>query len=170
MTVRESNPDGGEIYRTRPDRPGGLPSLLYKGYRVSPPGIKRTGHGFDHPPSCSARVKETAELYLLPLWAFMACPRKTFTFTLRPSKDFRFPDQNFYTSYTGTLIRAKRSTHPILIIHFSNHLFSPSSEVSIFSAATRSHPHSTLLPYYNRPSIRPRKHNRYNLNLMHVNP
>ena len=25
---------GGEIFRTRPDRPWGLPSLLYNGYRV----------------------------------------------------------------------------------------------------------------------------------------
>jgi hypothetical protein len=25
---------GGEIFHTRPDRPGGPPSLLYNGYRV----------------------------------------------------------------------------------------------------------------------------------------
>jgi hypothetical protein len=34
--VRGSNPDGGEIFRTFPDRPWGLPSLLYNGYRVFP--------------------------------------------------------------------------------------------------------------------------------------
>ena len=28
----------GEIFRTRPDRPCGPPSLLYKGYRVFPGG------------------------------------------------------------------------------------------------------------------------------------
>jgi len=28
----------GEIFRTRPDRPGGPPSLLYNGYRVFPGG------------------------------------------------------------------------------------------------------------------------------------
>jgi hypothetical protein len=33
-TVRGSNPGGGEIFRTRPDRPWGPPSLLYNGYRV----------------------------------------------------------------------------------------------------------------------------------------
>ena len=27
---------GGEIFHTRPDRPWGLPSLLYNGYRVFP--------------------------------------------------------------------------------------------------------------------------------------
>ena len=33
-TVRGSNPGGGEIFRSCPDRPWGLPSLLYNGYRV----------------------------------------------------------------------------------------------------------------------------------------
>jgi hypothetical protein len=70
-TVRGSNPGGGEILRTRPDRPWGLPSLLYNGYRVSFPGVKRPGRGVDHPPSSSVRVKERVE----PLWAFMACYR-----------------------------------------------------------------------------------------------
>ena len=37
-TVRGSNPEGGKIFRTHPDRPGGPPSLLYKGYRVFPGG------------------------------------------------------------------------------------------------------------------------------------
>jgi hypothetical protein len=33
-TVRESNPGGGEIFRTHPDRPWGPPSLLYNRHRV----------------------------------------------------------------------------------------------------------------------------------------
>ena len=33
-TVRGSNPGGGEIFRTCPDRPWGPPSLLYNGYWV----------------------------------------------------------------------------------------------------------------------------------------
>jgi hypothetical protein len=37
-TVRGSNPGDGEIFRTRPDRPWGQPSLLYNGYRVFPGG------------------------------------------------------------------------------------------------------------------------------------
>jgi hypothetical protein len=40
--VRGWNPGGGEIFRTRPDRPWGLPSLLYNGYRVIP-GSKAAG-------------------------------------------------------------------------------------------------------------------------------
>ena len=38
-TVRGSNPGVGEIFRTRPDRPWGPPSLIYNGYRVLP-GVK----------------------------------------------------------------------------------------------------------------------------------
>ena len=38
LTVRGSNPSGGENFRTRPDRPWGPPSLLYNGYRVIPGG------------------------------------------------------------------------------------------------------------------------------------
>jgi hypothetical protein len=60
----KTNPDGGEIFRTRPDRTWGPPSLLYNGYRVSFPGVKRPGRGVDHPPSYSVEVKERVELYL----------------------------------------------------------------------------------------------------------
>ena len=38
----DRNPVGGEIFRTCPDRPCGLPSLLYNGYRVFP-GVKAAG-------------------------------------------------------------------------------------------------------------------------------
>jgi hypothetical protein len=31
---KKKNPGGGEIFRTRPDRPWGPPNLLYNGYRV----------------------------------------------------------------------------------------------------------------------------------------
>jgi len=37
-TVQGWNPGGGEIFRTRPFRPWGPPSLLYSGYRVFPGG------------------------------------------------------------------------------------------------------------------------------------
>jgi hypothetical protein len=33
-----SNRGGSDIFRTRPDRPWGLPCLLYNGYRVIPGG------------------------------------------------------------------------------------------------------------------------------------
>jgi hypothetical protein len=43
---------------------GPTQSLLYNGYRVSFPGVKRPGRGVDHRPSYSARVKERVGLYL----------------------------------------------------------------------------------------------------------
>jgi hypothetical protein len=63
-TVRGSNPGGGKIFRSRPDRPWGPPSLLYNGYWVYFPGVKRPGRGVDRPPPSSAEVKERVELYL----------------------------------------------------------------------------------------------------------
>jgi hypothetical protein len=47
-----SNPGGGEIFLTHPDRPWGPSSLIYNGYRV------------DHPPPYIAEVREREELYL----------------------------------------------------------------------------------------------------------
>ena len=41
-TVLGMNPGEGKIFRTRPDRPWGPPSLLYNGYRVIP-GVKAAG-------------------------------------------------------------------------------------------------------------------------------
>jgi hypothetical protein len=64
------------IFRTRPDRFWDPPNLLYNGYRVSFPGVKRPERGVNHPPPSSAEVKERVELHpLLPLWAFTACSR-----------------------------------------------------------------------------------------------
>ena len=45
------------------------------------PGVKRPGHGVDHPPPSSAEVKKRVELYLYsPFWVFVACSRVNFTF------------------------------------------------------------------------------------------
>jgi hypothetical protein len=58
-------PVGARFSAPPPDRrPWGPPSLLYNGYLVSFPGMKRPGRGVDHPPSSSARVKERVELCL----------------------------------------------------------------------------------------------------------
>jgi hypothetical protein len=90
-TVRGSNPGGGEIFRTRPDRPWGLPSLLYNGYRVSFPEVKRPGRGVDHPPTSSAEVKERVELYLYslsgPSWPFLGRTTEQWCFGYRAAMD-----------------------------------------------------------------------------------
>ena len=57
----------GEIYRTRPDRPWGSRSLLYNGYRVCFPMVKRPGRGIGHPSPLSAQVKVRVELYTPPM-------------------------------------------------------------------------------------------------------
>jgi hypothetical protein len=44
------------------------------------PGVMQPGRGVDHPPTSSAEVYgKSRAISLLPLWAFMACFRATFT-------------------------------------------------------------------------------------------
>jgi hypothetical protein len=68
-TIRGSNPDGGEIFRSHPDRPWGPHSILYNGYRVSFPGVKRPERGASHPIpfSCRGSRKGRAIPLLPPL-------------------------------------------------------------------------------------------------------
>ena len=83
----ESRWGGGEIFRTRPDRPWDPPSLLHNEYRLSFPGVKRPGRGVDHPPLSSAEVKERVELHLYspygPSWPVLGWPLPL-TFKLFP--------------------------------------------------------------------------------------
>jgi hypothetical protein len=67
-TVRRSNPGGGEIFRTRPDRTLGPPSPLYNGYRVLP-GSKAAGALTTHPIWRRGSRKSIA-MPLLHLWYF----------------------------------------------------------------------------------------------------
>ena len=81
-TVRGSNPadrEGDEIFRARLDWPCGIPRLPYNGYWVFLLQVKRLGNGVNHPPPSSAEVKERVDISLLPLWAFIACSRASFT-------------------------------------------------------------------------------------------
>jgi hypothetical protein len=108
-------PVGGEIFRSRSDRPWDPPSLLYNGYRVSFPEVKRPGRGGDHPPSSSARVKERVELYLYspsgPSWPVL---RRTLPFTAGRTTPITFALLLLllvnYTSYY-LLILSTRSKH-----------------------------------------------------------
>ena len=83
-TVRGSNPVGGEIFRTRPDRPWGPPSLLYNGYRVFPEGKAAGEWRWSPTPIWSRGRRKNRAIHLLPLWVFVACYRVTFTFTFYP--------------------------------------------------------------------------------------
>jgi len=51
-------PVWGEIFRNHPDRPWGPTSPLYNGNRVSFPGVKRPGHGVEHPLHLVPRLKK----------------------------------------------------------------------------------------------------------------
>jgi hypothetical protein len=55
---RGSNPGESEIFRTRPDRLWGPPSLLYNAYRVSLSGVKRPGRDVNLPPHLAPRLKK----------------------------------------------------------------------------------------------------------------
>ena len=57
-TVRWSNPDRGEIFRTRPDRPWGPPNLLYNGYQVFPGGRGGRGVALPTHPHLQQRLKK----------------------------------------------------------------------------------------------------------------
>ena len=66
-TVRGSNPGGGEIFRTRPDRPWGPPYLLYDEYRVFPGGKPaRVWRWPPTPPHLTSRLKKE--------WSFTSSP------------------------------------------------------------------------------------------------
>ena len=84
-TLRGSNPVGDEIFHTRPDSPWCPPSILYNGYRVSFPRVKRPKRGVDHPPPCSTEVKERVQLYLhSPSGSSWPVPGRTYLRTYLP--------------------------------------------------------------------------------------
>jgi hypothetical protein len=64
QSENKKNPVVGEIFLTCPDRPWGPPNLLYNGYLLSCPRVKRKGRGVNHPLPSSAVVKERVELHL----------------------------------------------------------------------------------------------------------
>jgi hypothetical protein len=71
--VRGSNPGGGEIFRTCPDRPWGPRIFLYNGYRLFPRGKERPGRDSDPSPPSRAVGHERVELYLYPPMGRTAC-------------------------------------------------------------------------------------------------
>ena len=86
LEVRGSKPDGGEIFRTYPDRPWGPPSLLYNGYRVFPGRKEPPGCDADPSPLLVPWSRKGRAIPLLLLWAvrpvqsLSACTRVHFTF------------------------------------------------------------------------------------------
>ena len=76
-------PVGGEIFRTRPDRPWDPPSLRYNGYQLFPGGIAAGAWCWPPPPHLSADVGQ----YLYsPSGSSSSVIGRTFTSTFRHSK------------------------------------------------------------------------------------
>ena len=83
---------GGEIFRTRPNRTWGPPSLLYNEYGVSFPGVKRLGRGVNHSPPSSYSYTSAlplglhdvfyGELYFLPQFQRIYYPSSCCDFVL----------------------------------------------------------------------------------------
>ena len=57
-TVLWSNSGGGEIFRTRSDRPWGPPNILHNLYWVRFPTVQSPGRDVDHPHLSSAKVND----------------------------------------------------------------------------------------------------------------
>ena len=103
-TVRGSNPGGGEIFRTCPDRPWGPPSLLYNGYRVFPRRKERPGRDADPSPLLVLWSRKSRAIHLLPLYAvrpvqsLSACTRVHFTFIPIgfPGSYFKISEELFF--------------------------------------------------------------------------
>jgi hypothetical protein len=76
--------------------PGAHPASYTMGTE-SFPGVKRPGRGVVYPPHLAPKLKEAYSYNMLPLWAFVACPRVNFTitFTLSPLP----PSQVFILCY-----------------------------------------------------------------------
>ena len=64
--IPDSNPGGGEIFRTCPDQPWGPPSLLYNGYRIFPGGKERAGRDADLSPLLVPWSRKGRAIPLLP--------------------------------------------------------------------------------------------------------
>jgi len=64
-----SNPGGGEIFRTSPERPWSPSSLPYNGYRAFPGGKERPGRDADPSPLLVPWSRKSRAIPLLPLRA-----------------------------------------------------------------------------------------------------
>ena len=62
-------------------------SVIYNGYRIPVPGVKRPGRGVNNPPSSSAEVKERVELYVYFI-SGLSWPVLGRTFHFRQSKKY----------------------------------------------------------------------------------
>jgi hypothetical protein len=67
---RRSNLRRSEIFRSRTERLWGPPNLLYNGYWVSFPGVKRLARCVNHTPHLASRLRKD--------WSYTSTPPRTF--------------------------------------------------------------------------------------------
>jgi hypothetical protein len=117
--VRESNPCGSEIFRTRPDRLWSPPSTyLYNGNRVSLTGLKQPGSCVERPPPSSAYVKERVEKNLYsPSGPSLPLPRVKFTLNMI------MPQRGLKTSRTDMASHHKHLVFIYSVAEPSNYTF-----------------------------------------------
>jgi hypothetical protein len=105
-TVRRSNSDVEEIFRTRPYRRWGTPSLCFTTGHF--PGVKRSGRGVNYPPPSSAKFKDSVEEYVYPP---------------PPGPSWPVPHWNWGRTLLSSL-HSNISLNLILAAHLLRHLFS----------------------------------------------
>jgi len=81
-TFRGSNPCGGEIFRTRPDRLWNTPSLQYNGWRDSFLRKMLQGRDVDQAHHLASRLKKECDNIYNHLYAFVAFSRVKFIYYL----------------------------------------------------------------------------------------
>jgi hypothetical protein len=85
----------GEMFRTRPERPWGPPSLLYVQWVPGPsPGVKRPGRGVNHPPHLAPRLNKEYSYTSTPSLGL----RGLFTFTLPQERYTVCPENVLFKS------------------------------------------------------------------------
>jgi len=108
-TVWESNPCVDEIYRNRPDRPRGPPSLLYHRYRVFPGGKEAKAWRWPPTPSSAEVKRKSRAISLLP--SGPSWPVVVWTLPL-PCRQW-FPSARRHVSYvTNPISRLRYAVWP----------------------------------------------------------
>ena len=123
---------GARFFHTPPDRPCGPPSLLYNGYRVSLPGVKRLGRGVSTHLHLAPRLKKEQSYTYTPPLGLRGLFQGEIYFYLYLT--FRFHNQLLMSSSSSS-----RHFYPSIYLPFNN-MFQkavPTQDICIFSNLIR---------------------------------
>jgi len=124
---------GGEISRTRPDRPWSPPNLLYSGYRVFPGGKAAGGVAFTHP-YLLLRLKKEYSYNFTPPLAFRCFLQGEIKFLLLNKVKLKIIDVGI-TVVAFKCIRKSSITSSMMIVPRDGRqeLEFPQGEIFVFS-------------------------------------